>query len=99
MNKLIIDKENIIEVKDNAIELEIKVTNLTLNIQGKVFITEIDTKDNEHLNLTINLKPNSSLTFNRFIIQKNMQSTITLNQQYNSTLNFNYSFTLLILYF
>ena len=42
MNKLLIDKENNIEIKDNAIELDIKVKDLTLNIKGNVLINEIN---------------------------------------------------------
>ena len=59
MNKLLVDKENNIEIKDNAVELDIQVTDLTLNIKGKVLIQEISKKDNEELNLTINIEPNS----------------------------------------
>ena len=41
MNKLLIDKENNIEIKDNAVELDIKVKDLILNIKGNVLIQEI----------------------------------------------------------
>ena len=55
MNKILVDKENNIEIKDNAVELNIQVPELTINVKGKVLIQEISKKDNENLNLTINI--------------------------------------------
>ena len=91
MNKIIIDKENNIDIKNNVIELDIQVNELTINIEGKVLLNEINTKDNEELDLTINLLPNSELIYNRFIIYKNMNNKITINQDNNSSMRFNYS--------
>ena len=91
MNKLLVDKENNIEIKDNAVELDIQVTDLTLNIKGKVLIQEISKKDNEELNLTINIEPNSSLIYNRFIIHNKADNKINLIQQNNSKATLNYS--------
>ena len=91
MNKLLVDKENNIEIKDNAVELDIQVTNLTLNIKGKVLIKEISKKDTEELNLTINVEPNSSLIYNRFIIHNKADNKIKLIQQNNSKATLNYS--------
>ena len=45
MNKIIIDKENNIDIKNNVIELDIQVNELTINIEGKVLLNEINTKD------------------------------------------------------
>ncbi len=92
MNKIIVDKENNIDIKDNAIILDILVNELTINIEGKVLIQEINKKENENLKLTINMKPNSSLVYNRFMIHNKMDDTIILNQQNKSNLSFNYSF-------
>lgn len=92
MNKIIVDKENNIDIKDNAIILDILVDELTINIEGKVLIQEINKKENENLKLTINMKPNSSLVYNRFMIHNKMDDTIILNQQNKSNLSFNYSF-------
>jgi len=91
MNKLLIDKENNIEIKDNAVELDIKVKDLTLNIKGNVLIQEICKKDNEELNLTINIEPKSSLIYNRFIIHNQANNNITINQDNTSNVSFNYS--------
>jgi hypothetical protein len=91
MNKLLIDKENNIEIKDNAIELDIKVKDLTLNIKGNVLINEINKYDNEELNLTINIEPKSSLIYNRFILHNKANNKITINQDNTSNVSFNYS--------
>lgn len=91
MNKILIDKENNIEIKDNAVELDIKVNDLTLNIKGNVLINEICKKDNESLNLTINIEPKSSLIYNRFILHNKANNNITINQDNTSNLSFNYS--------
>ncbi len=91
MNKLIIDKENNIDIKDNALILDIKVNNLTINCEGKVLLQEVDNKDLEELNLTINLLPNSSLVYNRFMIHNKMNNEITINQDKDSKVMFNYS--------
>ena len=91
MNKILIDKENNIEIKDNAVELDIQVKELTLNIKGNVLINEISKKENEELNLTINIEPKSSLIYNRFILHKKANNNITLNQDNTSNISFNYS--------
>lgn len=91
MNKLLIDKENNIEIKDNAVELDIKVKDLTINIKGNVLIQEICKKNNEELNLTINIEPKSSLIYNRFIIHNKANNSIKINQDNTSNVSFNYS--------
>lgn len=91
MNKILIDKENNIEIKDNAVELDIQVNDLTLNIKGNVLINEISKKDNEQLNLTINIEPKSSLIYNRFILHNQANNNITINQDNTSNVSFNYS--------
>lgn len=91
MNKLIIDKENNIDIKNNVIELDIEVKELTINIEGRVLINEITKKDSEELNLIINIKPNSELVYNRFIIHNTMNNKFIINQENNSSMRFNYS--------
>lgn len=91
MNKILIDKENNIEIKDNAVELDIQVKDLTLNIKGNVLIQELCKKDNEDLNLTINIEPKSSLIYNRFILHNKANNKITINQDNTSNVAFNYS--------
>ena len=92
MNKLTVQKEDNIELIDNVVDLDIFVPKLTINVKGKVLINEISKKDNENLELIINLAPKSSLVYNRFIIHNLMSNKITLNQDNNSELIFNYSF-------
>lgn len=91
MNKLLVDKENNIEIKDNVVELDIQVTDLVINVKGKVLIQEISKKENEELNLTINVEPNSSLIYNRFMIHNKAHNIIRLKQTNNSNVTFNYS--------
>ena len=91
MNTIVIDKENVIDIKDNAIELNINVEELTINVEGRVLINEIRKLSNETLNLTINLSEGSSLTYNRFLINKEAKINIITNQNNKSTLIFNYS--------
>lgn len=91
MNKIILDKENNIDLKDNAVILNIEVPELTINISGKVLINEIAIKEQENLKLNINLLENSSLLYNRFIIQNQTINNITINQNNNSNVIFNYS--------
>lgn len=91
MNTIVIDKENVIDIKDNAIELNINVEELTINVEGRVLINEIRKLSNETLNLTINLSEGSSLTYNRFLVNKEAKINIITNQNNKSTLIFNYS--------
>lgn len=91
MNKIIVDKEKVLDLKDNVILLDIEVPELTINVKGKVLINEINKKDEENLKLTINVEPNSSLLYNRFIIHKQMDDKIVINQVCNSEVIFNYA--------
>lgn len=91
MNTIIIDKENNIDIKDNALNLEIHVPELTINIKGKVLINEIGSLTNENLHLTLNIEPNSSLIYNRFFIHHQTNNVITINQDNTSKVVFNYS--------
>lgn len=91
MNRIVIDKENNIEIKDNVVLLDIRVNDLVINVKGKVLIHEVNRKEDENLNLTINVEPNSSLIYNRFMIHNKMNNVIHLNQNNNSRVVFNYS--------
>ncbi len=91
MNRIIVDKENNIEIKNNAVSLVIEVNELVINVKGKVLINEIGVKDNEELKLTINVEPDSSLIYNRFMLHNSTNNLITLNQNNNSKVVFNYS--------
>ena len=92
MNKIIVEKEEYIELKDNAIDLDIKTKKLTIKIKGKVLINELSIKENEELELTIDVEPQSSLIYNRFLIHSIMNNRITINQDSKSNVTFNYSF-------
>ena len=91
MNKLVIDKENNIDIKDNALILELKTSNLTINCKGKVLLQEINSNTDENLHLTINIFPHSSLIYNRFMIHQKMNDHIIINQHQDSQVTFNYS--------
>lgn len=91
MNKIIVDKENVIEIKDNVVTLDIQVDELVIHVKGKVLIHEVNIKSNEELKLTIYVHPNSSLIYNRFMIHKLANNLITLKQDNNSEAVFNYS--------
>ncbi len=89
MNKLIVDKENIVTIDNNVIDLEIQKEKLTINIKGKVLINDL-TGLEENLNVVINLTSGSELVYNNFKKGK-INQQITLNQEENSTLVYNYS--------
>lgn len=91
MNKIIVDKENNIVIKNNALIIDILVNELTINIEGKVLINEIKSIPNEELTLNIIMSKNSSLVYNRFIINSKMNNKINLIQEDNSNIDFNYS--------
>ena len=91
MNKIIIDNENYIEIKDNVVSLEILVNNLTLKIKGKVLINEISLLQNESLDLTLDVEPNTSLVYNRFALNNSINNKIKIIQDKNSSVTFNYS--------
>ena len=92
MNKITITKEKQLDLKDNAVDIDVNVPELTINVKGKVLINEISKKDNENMNLTINVEPQSSLVYNRFLIHNIMNNKITINQDHKSEVVFNYSF-------
>lgn len=91
MNKLIVDKDNVVSVNNNVLNIEVLVNQLEINASGKVLINEFSTKESECLNLKINLAPNSELIYNRFNNITNMEDKITLNLSEKSTLIFNSS--------
>ena len=92
MNKITVTKEEYIELKDNAVDLDINVPKLTINVKGKVLVNELSIKDNENTELTINVEPQSSLVYNRFLVHNIMNNKITINQDHLSNVIFNYSF-------
>lgn len=91
MNKIIIDKEDILVLDNNVVLIDIRVDNVVLNIKGDVVINEVKVINRENLNLTINLEENSSLIYNRFIKNKNMNNNIIIKQKTKSKVIFNYS--------
>lgn len=91
MNKLIVDKDNVVSIKDNVLNIEILVRDLIINVEGKVLINELSSCNKEKLNLTINLAPNSELVYNRFSNIESMENSINLNLSEKSTLTFNSS--------
>lgn len=92
MNKIIIDKESNIEIKDNIAEILIAVPKLTIEIIGRVLINEITELTTENIELTLNIHEKSSLIYNRFIKHNNMNNHIIINQNNDSKAIINYSF-------
>lgn len=91
MNKLIVDRDNVVSINNNVVNIEILVNDLVINVKGKVLINEINNCAKEHLNLTINLAPNSELVYNRFSNIESMENSINLNLSEKSTITFNIS--------
>lgn len=92
MNKIIIDKENYVELNNENVILDIKVDKLVIDIKGNVSLDEIAHKENENLDLEIKLNPHSSLIYNRFMVHNTINNKIKITQDYNSNIIFNYSF-------
>ena len=90
MNKIIVEKEKVLNIKDNAIDLDIKTDELTINVEGMVLINEFCKKD-ENINLTINVESNSSLLYNRLIVSNKVDNKIVINKNSKSNVIFNYS--------
>ncbi|MGM9834959.1 MAG: SufD family Fe-S cluster assembly protein [Bacilli bacterium] len=91
MNKLIVDKDNVVSVNNNVLNIEILVNKLEINASGKVLINDFSSKESENLELIINLAPNSELIYNRFNNVTTMNDRVNLNLSEKSTLIFNSS--------
>ena len=91
MNKIVIDKERVLDLKDNVLYLDIKVNKLTINITGQVLINEFSNTTNDSLELTININKNSELLYNRLLETNLMNTKIVFNQDKDSSLEFNNS--------
>ena len=91
MNKIVIDREKIVTLKENTYELEIEAEDVILAIEGNVIIEEIKKKE-ENLKLTIILKENANLLYNRFMYYSKANTFIKLEQDNNTKAILNYSF-------
>jgi len=91
MNKVIVDNSEEINIKDNAIYLDINTNKVIINIEGRVLINEFNKINNDITEIVINIKDNSELLYNRFIDTNNMNTKIVINQNNNSSVEFNYS--------
>ena len=91
MNKVIVDKDDTLELKNNAVYLEINCSHVTLNISGKVLINEFKKNSDDITDITINLAKNSELLYNRCHNINTMDTKISINQDSNSSIEFNYS--------
>ena len=83
MNKIVVNKDDTLELNNNAFNIEINCSNLTLNISGKVLINEFVKKEKDNTNIIINLANNSELLYNRFLNINNMDTSIIINQDFN----------------
>ena len=91
MNKITIEKDDTLELKDNALYLENNCSNLILNIRGKVLINEFCHKKEDNITITINLDKNSELLYNRCLNIDNMNTKIIINQKDKSSVEYNHS--------
>lgn len=91
MNKIIVEKEEKIQLTNNVFNLEIKTAKVIIEITGKVLINEIINTKEDNVEIIINLNKNSSLLYNRFLISDKINSNITINQENDSNAIFNYS--------
>lgn len=91
-NNVIITKEEVLEVKDNVLNLEIKSKAIELNIKGNVLINRIETTTIINDQIIINLAANSQLLFNIFLIDPRLQTNIIIRQKENSKVTINYAF-------
>ena len=91
MNKIIIDKNSEIDLKDNVVYLDSNDKEVIINISGRVLVDEFVKKDKDSSKLIINIADNSELLYNRFSNNNNMNNNIVINQNNNSSLEFNYS--------
>ena len=89
MNKLIVSDNKELTLKDTDASLEIKTKEFHLAISGNVSISEINYHGCEKMNITV--FPDSSLTFNKFSRDKNLNLEIDVFQKDNSKFRFNYS--------
>ena len=92
MNRIIVDKESKIELKDNIFDLEINVDDLEIDVSGRVLINEFSVRNNERLNLKIVLKENSTLVYNRFAKHSIIDNNVVIEQNSKSDVTFNYSY-------
>ena len=90
-NQIIVEKDKILTIKNNVIDLIVKEEDLVINIEGHVLINNIEQLILENSSLTINLLPNSELLMNSFNLINPKLKKITFNQQEKSQLYFNYA--------
>lgn len=90
-NKIVVEKNNSLNLKDEKIILDLKCNDIILNIEGKVTINEI-VEGIDNRNIKINLNKNSNLTYNRFCRLDSGKCLIDVKNLDNSIINFNNSF-------
>jgi hypothetical protein len=90
-NKIVVEKNNSLNLKDEKIILDLKCNDVILNIEGKVIINEI-VEGIDNRNIKINLNKNSKLTYNRFCRLDSGKCLIDVKNLDNSIINFNNSF-------
>ena len=91
MNRLVVDSNNDINLKDNVVYLDIKSNKVTINVEGRVLINEFNIVSSDIVEIVINMSNNSELLYNRYIDTNDMNTKIVINQDSNSSVEFNYS--------
>ena len=91
MNKLVVDKEEVYKIKNEVVDICLNAENVTLEIEGDVFIDDVSSNEQENRNLTIVLKRGSQLVYNKFSSVKKMNGKICVEIEENSKITFNHS--------
>lgn len=91
MNKLLVDKEEVYKIKNDAVDVCFKTENATLEIEGNVHIDDVSSDEQGNRNLTILLKQGSELVYNKFSFIRKMKEKICVEVEDNSKVIFNHS--------
>lgn len=85
VNKLVVDKE--ILLKDFVGTIEVTSSVAVLNIEGNCVVNEIIT--NYHKDITINIKENAKIVYNRFVLNPLDYGKLEINHENNAISIFN----------
>lgn len=91
MNKILVDREDILVIDNEQVLLDIGVKKCTLKIKGDVILQEFYKKEEYVLDLEIIMDEGSSLVFNRLANVERLDERIVVKQGNNSRFNLNYS--------
>ena len=90
MNKIVIDKDNLLSLENEEIIIECISNDILINIKGNVVINEIITTDKK-IKMNIKMYPNSSLVYNRYVHKTGGSFNLDIESTNNTNLEFNNS--------